>query len=68
MADFGNIGDNISNAAKNIDGEQAGEFIDKSSERAKDATGNKYDEQIDGAADKASGFFDKGGQQDDQQR
>ncbi len=61
MVDFGKLGEQLGDAAKNIDPKQAEQVIDQVAEGAKKATGGKFDEQIDGAADKLGEMFDKGG-------
>ncbi|SJM60358.1 Rv0909 family putative TA system antitoxin [Gulosibacter sp. 10] len=68
MVDFGSIGDKFNEAKKNIDPEQAGAFIDKASGAAKNATGNRFDSQIDGVAAKAAEFFGDEGDKRPEQR
>ncbi|KAB1640930.1 antitoxin [Gulosibacter chungangensis] len=60
MVDFGKLGDQLGDAAKNIDPKQADQVIDNVADGAKKVTGGKFDEQIDTAADKASDLFNKG--------
>lgn len=61
MVDFGKIGEQLGDAIKNVDPQQADQAIDTVAEGAKKATGGKFDDQIDAAADKVSGVFDKDG-------
>ncbi|MDJ1370118.1 Rv0909 family putative TA system antitoxin [Gulosibacter molinativorax] len=62
MVDFGKIGEQLGDAAKNVDPQQAEQAINQVAEGAKNATGGKYDEQIDGAADKLGEMFNQGDQ------
>lgn len=59
MVDFGKLGEQLGDAAKNIDPKQADQVIDQVAEGAKKATGGKHDEKIDAAADKVSDLFNK---------